>query len=759
VSCQEASNLNNIALIERPERIPAEHPAYDADFRVIEPERSFASELPRYWKIVSKHLGFVLAVPVTFAALMLIHDLLATPIYTATATLLIKGATPKLFGRDENDAPGQPDDQTPVDPTSQMTEYELLKSQSLAERALMVQGRLPPGTKELALTGAVDAYLGSMKVKPVEGTELVKISFANTDPKVAAQMANSHAREFIRWGIELNSQSSDEAESFLQSKLTELKTQLQASEAAVNDYRRDKGIIPGLISMDGKSDVVLERLDKLDGEAQEAHLRTIGLDTELSMANSGKPYAIPWVATSHLIQGLQAKRDALKTEYETLSEKFTKNYPRMVQLRAEMAATQRELNQEIAAAVARVGAEREAAWKRETAVDAELNKQKAFALGLNNAAVRYGMLEREADTNRELYNAVLKRMKDLTLISDLHASNVSVVDQAQVPLGPSSPHTVLDVMVAALAGLVGGLAITFLLEHLDNTVRDADEAQKLFARPVLAIIPEESTAHNVTYGNGRVARLKYLSRPKQSNLVDSSNGNEMIARYNSGSVLGEAYRHLRTSLQLSRAGSHPRSTLITSALPEEGKTTIAINTAMVLAHTGVSVLLIDADLRKPRCHEVLKLKNGSGLTELLTGVGEFSPIGTEIENLYLLSAGQCPPNPSELLGSDKMKEILQAATEEYDYVIVDSPPAAVVSDAILLSTLVDGVVMVVGSGRTPTPVVNNALSKLGFAKAIIFGIVLNRVTMSTADPWLFGTYHYGAYYVRDPGKSSAGDSA
>jgi capsular exopolysaccharide synthesis family protein len=726
-------------------------------------------------------------VPIVLVTLTFVHDVMEAALYTATATLLVKTKTPQIIDPDEDQ---HNNEGSSPEASSQLTEYELLKSRSLAERVVLseglvssagsaparkhkssVLGRLlwnagktiqrmlgsdhadstdpqesrPATGEQSALSTAIDNYLRALKIKPVEGTDLVRVDFTHSDPLIAAQLANAHAREFISWGIELNAQSSDQAEKFLQTKLADLKAQLEASEAAVNDYRKAKGIIPGLISSsDGKTDLVLARLDKLSEEAQDAHLKTISIQTELSTAMSGKPDAIPAVAISSPIQSLKQRLDEYKAAYASLQNKFTPDYPKMEQLRASIKATGETLQDEIQAATEATKSQYQEAKAREKAIDDDLEQQKSFALGLNNAAVRYGILERDADTNRQLYNAVLKRMKDLTLLADLHASNVSVVDEAEIPLTPSSPRRLLDLAIAMTVGLVAGIGLSFLLEQLDDTFSDPDEIKQFLGRPILAAIPEFTSAQTLSYGE----RIRQLDH-------NGTNGNaerKALSYYGGRSVVGEAYRALRTSLQLSRAGSHPRSTLITSALPQDGKTTVAVNTAVVLAHTGNRVLLIDADLRKPRCHRVLQASHYPGLTEVLIGQRRLSEAAraTLIDNLFLLASGQLPPNPSELLGSDNMKELLQEAIEQYNYVLVDSPPIGLVSDGLLLSTLTDGVVVVVREGATPRHIVKAALSRLEYARAQLFGIAVNRVKVNNRNSvYSMGYYSAAGYFSED----------
>jgi polysaccharide biosynthesis transport protein len=741
--------------------------AEDADSNIQE-------DLHQYWRIIRKHLGLVLAVPVVMVALAVLRDAMKTPLYTATATLLIKNSPPPLL---ENTtvtivSQGSQSDYGYEDDT----QNQLLKSRALAARVISAQGLADdpafrgtpkPGAKKGVLheiknwattrlglkeTGPakreskqkkadveralVGSYLSELNVKPVPNTQMVNISFTTPDPKLSARLANDHARAYISWGIEINAHQSEEAEHFLEGKLAQIKDQLEASEAAVNRYRRDKGIVPGLISVNGKEDVVLDRLNKLSGDLQEAHLQTITLGIQVAMIKEGRQDALPAVIGNSLVQRLKGQLDTDEAEYTTLSGRFKPDYPPMRQLQRKIQGTRDVLNQEIRNAVASVKAQYTGAQQRETTLQNDLNQEKTFAFGLNDAAVRYLILEREADTNRELYNAVLKRIKDLTVVADVHASNVSIVDGAEPPGGPSSPNQRRDAMTALVLGLAAGIGLAFLMDLLDNTLKDSREVERYLRLPNLAMIPEAPKARESLYPAAEPVETKSLNGSYRNQAVVSYNG-----RY---SLLGEAYRNLRTGLMLSRAGSHPRVTLVTSAVPEEGKTTVSVNTAIVLAHAGGRVLLIDADLRIPQCHRRLGLGNLRGLTEVLTGLAtaEEAIQGTAIDNLFLMTSGQTPPNPSELLSSPQMRHLLEHLCHSFDHIIIDSPPALPVSDPVVLSTLVDGVVLVASGSKTPKQQVKAAVARLRHAHAKIFGIVLNRIKIHKVDYF----YPYYKYY-------------
>ena len=551
----------------------------------------------------------------------------------------------------------------------------------------------------------------------------------------------------VHQGIELNTQASDEASRFLEKKLAELKQQVEQSELALNDYRRDKGIIPGLISVNGNQDVVLDRLNKLSDQVQQAHLENINLETKIELINQGQAEALPAVIESKMVQSLKESLDGLLAQYAAMSSQYKPGYPPMAEVIAKIKRSRDAIKQEIDDVVAGVRSQYAASLRNEEALSEELKHQKDFALGLNDAAVKYMILQREADTNRELYNAVLKRMKDVEVAADLHASNVSIVDPATVPQGPSSPRKVRDLLAAAVLGLMAGLGLTFLLEHHDDSFKSAEEIENYLMVPPLGMIPDFRRSKSIGYGP-KPRRPPELFEP-------SGRRGGALLPYGFQSPAGEAYRMLRTALLLSRAGAPPKTTLITSAAPSEGKTTISVNLAVTLAGSGKRVLLIDADLRRPQCHELLGTENQFGLTEVLSGMGEFDDLirPTGFPNLFLLSSGEIPPNPSELLGSDKMREVLSLLGERYDHLLVDSPPVTAVTDAVVLSTLVDGVVLVANK-RTSRQQVKAALSRLRYARAKMFGVVLNMV-----GPSVFG-YNTPYYrYEYGPKDNSTGAAA
>jgi succinoglycan biosynthesis transport protein ExoP len=717
-------------------------------------------DLRQYWRMIRKRLWLVIAVPIAFVIVVGIRDLMAPRLYAARATILIKNNAPEVYAFASMNSSNGPDDASSQWKVDNKTEYTLLQSRSLAERVILTEGLSANPIFSAGLSGAgvegdhlsladpasgevppelVARYMRDLKIEPIEDTELVAVGFTTTNPDLSARLANAQVREFIKQGIDLNAQASEQAGQFLQNKLAELKQQVEESELALNNYRRDKGIIPGLISLNGSQDVVLSRLDKINEQAQQAHLKNLGIETQVSLIDQGHADSLPGVIDSKIIGDLKESLDNLQAQYTSLAGQYKPDYPPMAQLAGKIEGTREALKRETGNIVASIREQYAASLKDEQALDDELKSEKEFALGLNDAAVKYSILQREADTNKQLYNAVLKRMKDVEVTADLHASNVSIVDQATPPTSPSSPQEARDLIVAALLGLVGGVGCAFVLERHDDTFKDAEEVEDYLHIPQLGMIPEFARAVRVVNGAAKSIpdRAEYAA--------------PLAIAPGPRSAIGEAYRMVRTGLLLSKAGAPPKTALVASAIPGEGKSTTVANLAIVFASAGKKVLVIDADLRRPHCHDLFGMKNRRGLTEALTSDCnvEESVRPTGFDNLYLLSSGETPPNPSELLGSDKMRQLLTNLCARYDHIIIDSAPITAVTDAVMLSSMVDGVVLVANQ-KTARQQVRTALSMLGYARAKVFGVVLNQV-----DRNHFGYYGYkNHYYLHEYGETA-----
>ncbi|HVB81630.1 MAG TPA: polysaccharide biosynthesis tyrosine autokinase [Candidatus Binataceae bacterium] len=780
------------------------HRTFEEDERTL--------DLLNYWITFKKHRWLIGSVTAAVVVIVAIRVAMMTPLYTATSTILLRPGTPQIL---QNHA-GESDNQSTSDffdpDTFIKTQSVILKSRTLAASVIQDEGltsdpvflgrgktspsllktlkyniaamfgiRLarPAGegmsSKPIPVNRLIGAYLGSLEIKPIPDTELVRIIFTTPNPQLSAKLANAHARAYIREGIELRRQANAEAEQFLRSKLVELKEKLEKSELALNSYRREKGIVPGLMSMDGKDTVVLDRLTELSREITSAQVARIGLEAQVQQIAKHGYIDIPTPTGAAGTDSVKNQLNATMADYAAMAQKFKPDYPPLRQLKARLDELQRDYSQELAKRAAIIKAEYQAAQTKEDELQTELNQERTQALGLNDAAVEYAILRREVDTNRDLYNSVLQRMKDVGLAAESQSSNIVVVDEAQPPGAPSSPHRMVDILQAIAFGLALGIALAFLIEYQDKTLKTPDQVEIYLHLPNLAAVPAFWRPESRTFTRNMRKRLdpasKSGSEPEDTNGKPAhvANGSllpshrrELAGTLNRYSVIGEAYRTLRTALMLSRAGAAPKTILFTSASNSEGKTVSSLNTALVFAHTGVKVLLVDVDLRRPRCHKVLGMDNTLGLSQVLAGARVLKDVirSTDIDSLWLLASGSVPPNPSELVGSEKMRETLNELVSQFDIVILDSPPILPVTDGILLSTMVDGVVLVVNSSKTAKQHVRAACAKLAFARAKVFGVLLNEVDVNSQHYQYYRRY-YGSYDTYHPYSSdfSAEESA
>ena len=748
-----------------------------------------------YWLIIKRHRWLVLICTLTIAISVALYTFTRIPLYTAEATLLIERKAPQFLKVQDARA----DSIDYADSEFYKTQYEILKSRALAERVIREEGletdplftgdksdqtskgglvaNLWNSTKRWTTgfltakpnrtapdaaatrTGLVGGYLSMLEIRPVTGTSLVQIKFTTADPAFSARLANAHAFAYGRYGIDLRSQTNEEAAAFLQQKLTELKERVQQSEAALNSYRRDKGII----SVDDKQNVVVDRLLDLNKTLTAAEADRITLEAQVQTIRGRNSDELPAVLSSQVISVLKGELGRFEAEYASLSKEFKPGYPPLDSLKARIEETRRRLSTEVQNQVKGIEAPYLAAKAKEAELRARMDEQKRLTLNLKDSAVQYAILAREVNMNRQLYDGVLQRLKEIGVAAEVRASNNYVMGKAQPPLVPSYPNKQRSLLFGLFMGLAGGMGLAFLLERLDNTLKSPEEAERYIRLPSLAMVPDFALlngTHNGTRG-GYVSRLMSSAKaelpvwaPKRSKNPDG----QLVLDHHPLSLVTEAYRALRSSLLLSQAGGAPQAMLMTSAGLGEGKTVSIVNTAIVFSQMGVRVLIIDADLRRPRCHTCLKVENGVGLTEILAGQIEWQKAinPTSADNLFLISSGALPPNPAELLGSEKMHDLLQLLRNHYQFIFVDSSPVLAVTDAVLMSTMVDGTLLVVDRS-TPKPLLRKALARLRTPHSKILGTLLNRVDIRRGE---YGGYYHQYYeYCRGdttvPGSAAA----
>jgi capsular exopolysaccharide synthesis family protein len=540
--------------------------------------------------------------------------------------------------------------------------------------------------------------------------------------------------------MRLRSRANEGARKFLESKLAELKQRAQDSEESLNRFRRERGII----SLDDKENIVIDRLADLNKRLTEAEADRIGLESQARLIKQRDYDSLPAVIDHGLIQSLKSQVVTLEGQQAHLAAQFKSGYPRLAQVQAQLEDAKQRLAQQIKSVVEGINSAYYASVAKERQLRSQMDKQKFDALALKDAAVEYAILAREADTNNQLYNSVLERLKEIGLAAEIPASNISILDSAEVPHLPSKPQKRLTVMIAAVVGLMAGLAWAFLAEHFDNTLRTPEDVERHLRLANLVVVPDFFSLPK----NATPWRLPFTARKPAlgSKLcVPSRSAVPANLRF---SVITEAYRKLRTSILYSKPGQPPKTILFTSSTAGEGKTISVTNTAITFAHLGYNCLVIDADLRRPQCHRALRVENDRGLTDFLVGQAAIEQVikRTSVANLSVLNCGAAAPNPAELIGSQKMQAGLNELKQRYDFILIDSPPVMPVSDAVVLATLVDGVVFVVRGQDTPKNWVKGALAELHSGRAKLLGVVLNRVDLRNAEYQGYYQYYDGEYY-------------
>jgi capsular exopolysaccharide synthesis family protein len=732
-----------------------------------------APNLRDYWQLVRKHKWKIVACFVAAVMIAAVIVFSMTPIYTARATLLIERTEPQVV----NIKQVLSESAAAEESSYYESQYQVLRSRSLAAEVIRAQGLdqnpeftsggprpnliaqlwltpvawlkslLPqpaPIVTPSNLSGIdsklIDIYTGMLEIEPVKRSRLVTIVISAPSPTLAAKMADAHAEGYVRQGFTLRSQANEEARKFLQTKLAELQARVERSEDALNSFRREKGII----SLDDKENIVVDRLADLNRRLTEAEAERIGLEAQARLIKRRNYDSLPAVISDGLIQNLRSQVVQLEAEHAKLAVQFLPGYPRLAQIKAQLDETKSKLIQQIRSVVEGINSAYYAAAGKERALRGQMDEQKSEALALKDASVQYAILAREADTNKQLYDSVLGRFKEINVAGEIPTSNVSILDRAEIPTRPSKPNKRLNLMLGALLGLMGGLGLALLLEHLDNTLRTPDDVERYLGLPNLVIVPDLFSLPN-SKANGKLLvdhpKVKFDAKLCVPRKKSSSSDRRL-------SVITEAYRKLRASIFLSRSERPPKTILFTSGTAGEGKTMTAANTAIMFAQLGNRVLLIDADLRRPTCHKALRVQSAAGLVDYLAGQEELDKAikPTSIPNLAVLNGGSIPPSPTELIGSKKMYETLALLKDRYDFILIDSPPVMPVSDAVVLSTMADAMIFVVRGQKTPKHVVREAISQLGNNRAKILGVVLNRVDVRSAEYRDYYQYYNPEFY-------------
>jgi polysaccharide biosynthesis transport protein len=681
---------------------------------------------------IRRRLWLLLAILGAAVALAVVATMLQSPRYTARSTLQINDQSDRILGEGEDI--GQPINNYDTDRFLK-TQVEVLRSRGLAARVAnklkldnnprfyRAMGYTPPAvapspseTREIT----IGLLQGGMDTDLPYDTRIVTISMTTGDPELSAEIANAFATEFIQANLQRRFDSSAYARRFVSDQLAEAKVRLANSERELNAYARQAGLIrtrdtgPASENTGSEGSVTTDSLRQINEAANTARAQRIIAEGRWRSVNSGPLLGSRDVLGNSTVQSLLTERAAVQAKLQEERARHLEDHPSVLQLRAQLAEINSQLQTVASSVRASIRSEYVAAQNAERALQSQVGSLKGATLAEQDRTVRYNLLQREADTNRTLYDGLLQRYNELNAAAGVSTSNVAIIDQADVPLTPSAPSLRRNIALALALGLLACAVVVFLAAQFDDAIRVPEDVENKLGLPLLGVIPRTDASPT-----------EAMRDPK--------------------SPIAEGYNALRTSLMHSSTRGLPPVLLVTSAQPGEGKTTTSLAIASTLARLGKRTLLVDADLRRPAVHRQTGIANDRGLSDLLTSDDPLTSavVASQEPSLSLLPSGPLPPSPTELTSSVRFQRLIDEMAERFEAVIIDSPPILGLADAPAMSTLVDGVVMVIESDRARRGGLKAALRRLQAMRPILLGAVLTKFDTSRA------ANRYSDYYGAD----------
>jgi capsular exopolysaccharide synthesis family protein len=590
----------------------------------------------------------------------------------------------------------------------------------------------------IPLSPAAAAFRSRLSLDPVPGSRLVNLRFRAYNARIARDAVNTLAQLYIEESMNLRSSASTEASGWLGDRIRDQQEKLKAAERALQEYREKEGLAPG----EEREDLVMQRLNALNESITSARLERLQKEAVLNQMRSlppGELDNLPIVLSSSAVQALRSRLSEQQRELARLAETLGDKHPDMIKTKSEIKITEDKLRVEVQAVSQALEGQIQALRQQEATLEESLELAKKDAVEVTKKSVEYGILKREIQTNQALLQDLMSRAGATDLESELRATNVRIVEKAELPRGPFSPDRIRNYQLALLIGFGLGIGLSILLERLDDTVKTPDDVKVDLGLPFLGMVPEVE----VRSGAGSVQKL--MSDNPQSSVA-------------------EAYRLLRTNLLFSSANGSGMVVVVSSANPGEGKTTTVANLAASLAQNGAKVLAIDADLRRPTLHQHFAIHKTPGLSDLIVGKCQASEAVqvTRFKGLHILPCGYVPPNPAELLGSTNMRSVLAALKTHYDWVIIDTPPILAMADTAVVSPFTDGLVLVASAESTGRPSIQRSIDQIRTIGGKLLGVVLNKVNLQR-NSYYYGQYYgeyYRSYYAEGTSKrDKAGKSA
>jgi len=693
-----------------------------------------------------------------------------TRIYRATCTVRIETRAPQVLGREVEDVVEMGTGSFWSNQEYYETQYRVIESRDVAGRVVTdfalhedpdflgipeeQRGDFEPVTIEQASL----VLRGMLTVEPVKDSRLVEIHIDGPDPKRAMLLANAVARAYVDRNLETMLKSTVDAVDWLSGQLDEASAKLVSSEETLLQFKKEHGMLS--VSLEDRQNILSSQMGETASKLTEARSRRIEIESRRAairgVARSENPMEIPIDALnqSPLIQGLKQKYAELSLSHGELSERYGKNHPSIIELQAKMARIKKDIEREVGNILSAVDAELTAARATEVGLTRQLDEFKAQAQEVNEKEAAYRRLDRDTANHAKVYEMLMGRTTEADLSRLLRVNNVEVLDSALLPRVPIRPRLPLNLALAFVFGLILGLGVAVIVEFMDRTIKTQEDIEAL-GLPFLGIVPAISSATTGGDYYGKQGKAGRLPRRKRRGPAAEELEHDRFVDSHPKSQVAESLRSIRTNLLFMSAERPVGKILITSPSPQEGKTTVAANLAIVMAQSGSRVLIVDTDMRRPRLHKAFGIERPArGVSTMILGEStlEESVAPTGIDNLDLLPCGPIPPNPAELLHTEAFQRVVAALAGRYDRVIFDSPPVGVVTDAAILSRIVDGTLIIVKSLHTTRDAARHAVNVLKDIDAPVLGAVLNDLDLHNRR---YGRtyYHYYrkyGYYYGDP---------
>jgi capsular exopolysaccharide synthesis family protein len=701
-----------------------------------------------YWRVLVKRRWVILGSLTFGLTAAVIVSLRTTPMYRAEGQITINRENPNPLGFKEDTSTGANDSNVNVDLA---TNVRILKSKSLAVQALrklqsdeqfkeptlnapdMGLNAFSTGPSQLTMEQQIQLarrFERGLAVEAIPDTRIIDVSYISPDPRAAADAVNALIKAYIEQNLKTRFEATTQAAEWLSKQLSDLQVKVEISEGKLVRYQKEHGIV----GTDEKQNIITSKLGDLNKQLTDAEADRIQKQAIYQLTLSGDPEAVSTVSQNVFLQALRAQEAELKNQLAQDSVQRGSAYPKIIELKNRMQQLDDTIDAELKKTLSRIHNDYVGALGREKMVRQAFEQQKEDASQLNQNAIEYNLLKRDADSNRQLYDSLTQKLKEAGLSAGLSSTNVHIVDAAGPPPAPFKPDIPRNLGIGFLIGLTGGVALAFVFEALDTTVRTPDQAEAIAFLPLLATLPLVKSELLGATKNGRRLMPSGLQNSDEVATVTYSRP---------GSQIAEAFRALRTSILLSLAGAPPQVILVTSPLPQDGKTTTSINIAIVMAQEGRRVLLVDADFRRPAVSRSLGISSASGLSTVLAGntISESAMLPSpQLPNLFVLPSGPKSPNPSELLSSARMKHLLAQWRQMFDQIIIDLPPVLAVTDAVRLSVEADAVLLVIRSAQTRKAALRQASITLAQVQARTLGVVVNGLDLTSPDYY----YGYGA---------------